>query len=269
MRCSDLVRIWDELREGGAEPSREAVLAHLRRCPDCQEAYQEYEGVAYCLTCLPVVEPPTGLVPKILDHIKSLRPANPDMFARIPSPIGSLFVTFRETGITALAMCSDQIESSLCETIGRRLRRGLIAAEAPQWVLDVIDRYFRTHQADLTRVDITYLTEFEQAALRKAAEIPAGEVRSYGWIAKEIEQPQAARAVGQVMARNPIPLLFPCHRVVDASGALHNYAYGLELKARLLEMEGYVIPVRSTAGRVLVTANGPQHNTSAVPSDKD
>ena len=41
------------------------------------------------------------------------------------------------------------------------------------------------------------------------------------------------------MARNPLPLLFPCHRVVDASGALHNYYYGLDMKARLLEMEGY------------------------------
>ena len=248
MRCCDLVRMWDELREGGTAPSREEVLVHLRRCVHCQEAYQEFEGVAYCLTCLPVVEPPSGLVPKILEHIKSLQPASPDMFAHVSSPLGDLIVAFRERGITAIAICNDS-ETTVCEAIAKRLHRGLIPAKAPQWVSDVIDDYFRTFQADRSKVDISSLSEFEQAALRKAADIPPGEVRSYGWIAKEIGQPAAARAVGQVMARNPVPLLYPCHRVVDASGALHNYAYGVELKARILEMEGYVrrTPPRSAA----------------------
>lgn len=270
MRCSDLIRMWDDLREGGTAPPREAVLEHLRKCRHCQEAYREYEGVAYCLTCLPIVEPPTGLVPKILEHIKSLRPASPDMFAHVRSPLGDLMVVFRERGITALAICSDEAETSLCESIGRRLRRDLVPAEAPQWVVDVIETYFRTFDADRGRVDISELSEFEQAALRKAAEIPAGEVRSYGWIAKELGQPQAARAVGQVMARNPVPLLYPCHRVVDANGALHNYAYGVAIKARILAMEGYVVPTRrDAAGRALVSANISQRNTSAVPSDRD
>jgi methylated-DNA-[protein]-cysteine S-methyltransferase len=240
MRCCDLVRMWDELREGGPTPSREEVLAHLRRCPHCQEAYEEYEGVAYCLTCLPIVEPPTGLVPKILDHIKSLRPATPDMFAKVTSPLGELIVAFREGGITAIAICSDDSESTLCEGIAKRLHRGLVPAQAPEWVTETIQSYFRTFKTDGSKVDISALTDFEQAALKKAAEIPPGEVRSYGWIAKEIGAPSAARAVGQAMARNPVPLLYPCHRVVDSTGALHNYAYGLELKARLLEMEGYV-----------------------------
>lgn len=240
MRCCDLVRMWDELREGGSAPSRDEVLAHLRKCADCQEAYQEYEGVAYCLNCLPVVEPPSGLVPKILEHLKSMRPATPDMFARLTSPLGDLLVAFRESGITAVVICADGVESALCEAIAKRLHRGLVPAQAPQWVRDTVDSFFRTFKTDGSRVDISALTEFEQAALKKAAEIPPGEVRSYGWIAHEIGQPSAARAVGRTMARNPVPLLYPCHRVVDSNGALHNYAYGLELKARLLEMEGYV-----------------------------
>jgi O-6-methylguanine DNA methyltransferase len=249
MRCCDLVRMWDELREGGQTPSREEVLGHLRRCVHCQEAYRDYEGVAYCLTCLPPVEPPPQLVPKILEHIKSMRPASPDMFARVPSRLGDLIVAFRESGITALAICNDGSETEVCEAIAKRLHRGLVPAQAPQWVLDVVASYFRTFNADRSRVDISSLTAFEQAALKKAAEIPPGEVRSYGWIAKEIGQPAAARAVGQAMARNPVPLLYPCHRVVDCNGALHNYAYGVEVKARILQMEGYVArqPARSAA----------------------
>ena len=104
--------------------------------------------------------------------------------------------------------------------------------------------FFETWQVDMSRIDISQLGAFEQAALRKAAQIPPGEVRSYGWIAREIGHPQAARAVGQAMARNPVALLFPCHRVVDAHGALHNYGYGVEVKARILAMEGYVKTAR-------------------------
>jgi O-6-methylguanine DNA methyltransferase len=256
--------MWDELREGGPQPtSHAAVRDHLRQCSDCQEAYEQYEGVAYCLTCLPVVEPPSGLVPRILQHIKTLQPAMPDAFTYVHSPLGELLVAFRETGITAIAICGGE-NATVCDQIAKRLRRGLIPATAPQWVTDTIDTFFRTFSADRTRVDITGLTDFERAALTKAAEIPPGEVRSYGWIAREIGQPHAARAVGQVMARNPVPLLYPCHRVVDSTGALHHYAYGLEIKAHLLEMEGYV-PVRRGAGAVLVAANALQRNTSATP----
>ncbi|MBD5655642.1 MAG: MGMT family protein, partial [Candidatus Eremiobacteraeota bacterium] len=111
---------------------------------------------------------------------------------------------------------------------------------APSWVIEAVRHFFATWQVDTSRFDISELSPFEQAALRMAAQIPPGEVRSYGWIAKEIGRPLAARAVGQAMARNPVALFFPCHRVVDASGALHQYGYGVEVKARILEMEGYV-----------------------------
>jgi methylated-DNA-[protein]-cysteine S-methyltransferase len=123
--------------------------------------------------------------------------------------------------------------------VERRLRRVLRDTAPPEWVVEAVGHFFKTWQVDMSRVDISNLSDFEQAALRKAAQIPPGEVRSYGWIAREIGHPQSARAVGQAMARNPVALLFPCHRVVDASGALHNYGYGVEVKARLLTMEGY------------------------------
>jgi methylated-DNA-[protein]-cysteine S-methyltransferase len=239
MRCSDVERLWDEMRDG-IEPRREHVLAHLRGCPECQEIYRENEGIAYCLTCLPPVEPPESLFPKILEHITtSVKIVIPDSLTAVDSPIGRLYVAFRHTGITAVALDRGEGDEAVVSRLQRRLGRGLIFSQTPQWVGDTVSAFFRTHKTDLERVDISDLTPFEQSALRTAATIPPGEVRSYGWVAQAMGQPTAVRAVGRAMARNPVVLLYPCHRVVDANGALHQYAYGIEVKARLLEMEGY------------------------------
>ena len=105
----------------------------------------------------------------------------------------------------------------------RRLRRHVVFGEAPLWLVRELDRFFSTWRVDDAVVDISDLTPFEQAALRAVSQIPPGEMRSYAWVAMQIGRPKAARAVGRVMARNPLPLLFPCHRVVDSSGELHNY----------------------------------------------
>jgi O-6-methylguanine DNA methyltransferase len=248
MRCSDVEALWDDLR-AGVEPRSEHAVAHLRRCTDCQAVYEEYEGVAYCLTCLPIVEPSVNLVPRILDHIKALRnhyrTKHSDNVAREPSPLGDLWIAWRDTRISFVGIVRDHDEDAELAAIERRLSRPVRRAETPAWIHDAVRDFFRTWSVDMTRIDISELSAFEQAALRKAAQIPPGEVRSYGWIAREIGHPQAARAVGQVMARNPVALLFPCHRVVDASGALHNYGYGVDVKARILEMEGYVRGARS------------------------
>jgi O-6-methylguanine DNA methyltransferase len=244
MKCCDVEALWDEMREG-IEPRREHVLAHLRGCPPCQDMYSQYEGIAYCLTCLPIVEPPQSMVPRILEHIResvARKLPPPDNIAKLESPIGVLHVAFRNTGITYIGLNRGEDDEELLARVSRRLHRGLVPSSAPQWVTDVVARFFRTHTVEADKIDISDLTPFEQLALRKAHEIPPGEVRSYGWIAKEIGHPHAARAVGQTMARNPVALLFPCHRVVDSAGDLHNYAYGIEIKARLLEMEGYRRP---------------------------
>ena len=82
----------------------------------------------------------------------------------------------------------------------------------------------RSGKATSLRYDLDALTEFERAVLAKALEIPAGEVRPYGWIAREIGRPKAVRAVGTALGRNPVPLLIPCHRVVRSDGRIGNYA---------------------------------------------
>jgi len=236
MRCCDVDRLWDEVRDAGAS---EELTAHLRACPPCQELYEQYEGIAYCLTCLPPPLPSPDLVPKIIEHIRSsVKSAVPDNVAKVDSPLGPIYVAFRDRGITYIALDRGEGDETPLHRIKRRLARGVVPSQAPSWVTDTLHAFFRNHVANLERVDISDLTPFEQATLRATAQIPAGEVRSYGWVANAIGQPKAARAVGRVMARNPVPLLYPCHRVVNSAGTLHNYEYGLEIKARILELEG-------------------------------
>src|SRR5580704_9636057 len=150
MRCCDVEALWDEMREG-VPPRSEHVLAHLRGCAHCQELYREYEGVAYCLSCLPIVEPPSGLVPNILEHIKTVRGSRytrPDALARLASPIGPLYVAFRASGITYLGIDRGEPFEETRAHIERRLHRRVRPEDAPQWVQDRLLRYFATWQTD-------------------------------------------------------------------------------------------------------------------------
>lgn len=88
-----------------------------------------------------------------------------------------------------------------------------------------------------TPCDLRGLPAFTHAVLEAATQIPYGEVRSYRWLAQHLGKPRAARAVGNALARNPIPIIIPCHRVVRSNGTLGGYALGTALKKRLLEME--------------------------------
>ena len=85
--------------------------------------------------------------------------------------------------------------------------------------------------------DLQGLTPFTHAVLKTTCRIPYGEVRSYRWIAEIVGRPKAARAVGNALARNPVPILIPCHRVVRSNGSLGGYALGTKWKRMLLKME--------------------------------
>ena len=241
MRCREVEALWDEIRDG--MPSlRQAVQSHLRACPPCQEMYEEYEGVAFCLSCLQPPEPSCDLTRKIVEHIASIKHryrSEPISLTSVQTPIGRVYVGFKDTRIAYIGLDRNESADVVRERVERRLRRHVVAAETPAWLAKLFDDFFKTWRVDVNAVDISDLTPFEQAALKAAAQIPPGEVRSYAWVAQTIGRPRAARAVGQVMARNPLPLFFPCHRVVDSNGDLHNYGYGIEMKARLLTMEGY------------------------------
>ena len=103
-----------------------------------------------------------------------------------------------------------------------------------------LERYFAGEVAALAELelDLTDAPPFYAAAWDACRAIPAGETRSYAWLAAAAGRPGAARAAGQAMAKNRLALVIPCHRVIGSSGDLHGYgAGGLAVKAQLLAME--------------------------------
>ncbi|MBU4319055.1 MAG: MGMT family protein [Proteobacteria bacterium] len=87
-------------------------------------------------------------------------------------------------------------------------------------------------------LDLAPYTLLQKKVLQAVFEIPFGETRSYGNIAKSIGNPGAARFVGTTMAKNPFPILIPCHRVIKSDGTLGQFGGGSELKAKMLQLEG-------------------------------
>ncbi len=105
-----------------------------------------------------------------------------------------------------------------------------------------LQKYFAGNQVEFNdELDLEAATVFQQKVWLTARSIPSGSVQSYGWIAQQIGQPGASRAVGQALGRNPLPLIIPCHRVITSSGRLGGFSGGLENKIRLLKLEGFVL----------------------------
>ena len=103
----------------------------------------------------------------------------------------------------------------------------------------VLSGYFETGTGDFSGVK-TYLpgfTGFEKRVLAAVKKIPAGEVRTYGWIASAAGAAGAARAAGNALNKNPVPVLIPCHRVVKSSGDTGGFSEGIKWKKRLIEIE--------------------------------
>lgn len=102
-----------------------------------------------------------------------------------------------------------------------------------------LQAYFRGQAVDFADqpLDMGQGTEFQRRVWAAARAVSRGKTRSYGALAREVGSPGAARAVGQAMARNPWPIVVPCHRVVGHDGRITGFGGGLEMKRRLLELE--------------------------------
>ena len=142
-----------------------------------------------------------------------------------------------EKGLRRLTLPQNSPEEARLE-LGEELT---LALSSPQFFEDLTSRlkqYFVGEEVAFPdRLDLSWATPFQIRAWEVARRIPYGETRSYRWVANEMGKPQGARAVGQAMGRNPVPIIIPCHRVVASGGGLGGFGGGLEMKKRLLALE--------------------------------
>jgi methylated-DNA-[protein]-cysteine S-methyltransferase len=154
------------------------------------------------------------------------------------TPLGMLLLAKTDRGLCRIEYDPepDRGVETLARAFGRRVLRTPRALDEARRQLD---EYFegRRRSFDLD-VDLALATKpFSRRVLEQLARVPYGEVTTYGALAARAGAPRAARAVGTVMNRNPIPIVLPCHRVVGSSGSLVGYGGGLPRKEALLRLE--------------------------------
>jgi methylated-DNA-[protein]-cysteine S-methyltransferase len=154
----------------------------------------------------------------------------------VDSPVGPLHLAQTERGLCRISYFGEDWEDVLARQFGVRVLRTPLDE-----VRRELDEYFegRRRSFDLP-IDLR-VAPFHADVLRELARVPYGHTDTYGSLARKAGRPGAARAVGTVMNRNPIPIVLPCHRIVGASGALTGYAGGLEVKRHLLRLEGAIL----------------------------
>lgn len=176
--------------------------------------------------------------PGDLERSTVVRAGAGDLVSIVDSRFGPLWVAWSRIGITGLtpAFASPTVESF----IDHHRRVSYEASSLPSSLESEIGVALESGVQEGLTFDLRGLSDFQQSVLETCATIPAGSVRPYGWVAGELEKPGATRAVGTALAKNPIPLLIPCHRVVKSDGSIGNYAFGPEMKRELLISEGAI-----------------------------
>ncbi len=166
----------------------------------------------------------------------------PVWFALFETALGTGAVAWGDAGVTGV-----QLPESNATNVRARLKRrfaGALEAEPPRDVAEAIgamQALLRGEPSDLSavRLDMRRVPEFAQQVYAVARTLRAGETLTYGEIAKRLGDPLLARDVGQALARNPFPIIVPCHRVLAAGGKLGGFSAvgGVATKQRLLAIE--------------------------------
>ena len=159
-------------------------------------------------------------------------------FDVVDSPVGPLLMAASDRGLCRISFDADpeQHLDRLAKEFGSRVLRSTAAVEAAHRQLD---EYFAgDRQGFDLEFDLRPTAPFAHRVLDELALVPFGETTTYGALADRVGAPRAARAVGTVMNRNPLPIVLPCHRVVGSNGSLTGYGGGLHVKEHLLRHEG-------------------------------
>lgn len=221
MRCRSVLTRVDALRTGELPPDEQAsVHEHLETCRSCDESLSDVDVLAKQVKSL-VTMPPRSCKDEIADSYDR---------------VDDVWVAFSNHGLRLVLRGSyEDFATAHAKRHDRCLKSGTLPDALRKQVVSALEGA----GVEKPRVDwSTGLTDLERDVLGILPKIPRGEVRTYEWVARQIGRPRAVRAVGNILAKNAVPLVVPCHRVVPTGGGIGNYAFGSPMKRELLRREG-------------------------------
>jgi methylated-DNA-[protein]-cysteine S-methyltransferase len=155
------------------------------------------------------------------------RSTNPEVFlSTLESPVGTLYLTFAKGALTGIDFTPP--------------KEPLPKGETPAAAIREFHEYFEKGMDSFSQpISLDGAGPFDRSVWLGLREIPYGETRTYKWLAEKIGKPGATRAVGQALGRNTLPILLPCHRIIESDGSLGGYSGGVDIKRKLLRIEYY------------------------------
>jgi O-6-methylguanine DNA methyltransferase len=207
------------------------IKDHLRTCKSCDESLSDVDELASAVKAL-ALAPPRSCRDSVCEETS-------DHFDRIEVEGQPVWVGFSSRGVRMITRNEsfDAFRASYVKHYGRAIERRSI----PEKLRRQVEAALRGEGVDKPLVDLAEMTDFERDVLETLNRIPRGEVRTYQWLARQVGRPKAVRAVGNIVARNVVPFIVPCHRVVPTTGGIGKYAFGSAEKRAILEREG--VPV--------------------------
>jgi methylated-DNA-[protein]-cysteine S-methyltransferase len=165
--------------------------------------------------------------------------ASPALDGTLDSPLGDLTIFVTPRGVLRIAYPNEPGSEVLDEVADRVSPRILRAPARTDAARRELAGYFAgTRRSFDLAIDWSLVRGFASGVLRATTDVPFGQVTTYGSVARAAGSPRAARAAGNALGSNPIPIVVPCHRVLHADGGLGGYSGGLERKRILLRLEG-------------------------------
>ena len=151
--------------------------------------------------------------------------------------MGWIAILGSSRGLVSVTLPRNSSQEAL-EGLGGLLNNAILSPDRFKDLIKHLKAYFSGYEVSFPdELDLSTATPFQRKVWQITRLIPYGETRSYGWLAEKVGKPGAARAIGQAMARNPLPIIIPCHRVISGNGRLGGFSGGVEMKRRLLQLE--------------------------------
>jgi O-6-methylguanine DNA methyltransferase len=225
MQCRTVLTRIDALRTRELAPiEKMAVEQHFKTCRSCNDSQADVVDLAKAIKSLAVVPE------------RSCREAVKKQVADSFDRVGDAWVAFSNGRIRMIAEADsiDDVRAAYAKKYGRVLEAGTIPEPLRRQVAAAVNGEGVT----APKVDLDAANDLEHDVMQTLVRIPRGEVRTYAWVARQAGRPRAVRAVASIIARNVVPYVVPCHRVVPSSGGVGNYIFGSATKRALLEREG-------------------------------